>query len=214
VKDGGSQAAKDAERQHRADEEARAQRHLMMRNLSAQGSPPDRHRGGMAGCFPGGTLIATPSGPMPIDELSPGAWVLAFGDRATLVPRRILARRTYPGGRLWCIRLHTPIPSILATGRHPFLTVRGWVRADVLRPGDRLRMGDGRWQAIASVRKISASTPVYNLITEWDHTYVAGGVVVHNFARLRTLRVMWHRLLARLRGMRRTTRGPYLLMES
>jgi hypothetical protein len=191
----GSQAAKEAERQRRADEQAQATRHQEMMNLAQRGGAgggPNRS----AGCFPAGTPIATPHGSRPIGEVVAGMWVLGFDRRtSTLVPARVLARRAYRRGRLWNITADRPsAPIVQATRRHPFLTTRGWVQTHALRVGDRLRTADAGWLTISSVGPSATCTTVYNLITENDHTYVAAGFVVHSFAFLRSLRTAWYRL--------------------
>ena len=37
--------------------------------------------------------------------------------------------------------------------------------------------------------------PVFNLLTDVDHTFVAAGCVVHNFTYFRKVRVWWHRAM-------------------
>jgi hypothetical protein len=200
----GSQAAKEAERQRRADEQARASRHQEMVNLSQRGGGGGSR--GPAGCFPADTSIATPHGSRPIGDVLAGTWVLGFDQRtSTLVPARVLARRVYRRGRVWTIPVDSPAsPGVRTTRWHPFLTPRGFVRAHALRAGDRLLDADGRWLTVSSVSASATRTTVYNLITDNDHTYVAAGVVVHSFAFLRTLRTAWYRL--RLRAI--ATREP------
>jgi len=84
------------------------------------------------GCFPAGTLIATPLGWAPIDHIAHGQNVL--GGSGNVYPVRQVHTRPYKGQLISIAsqqgRKHS------ATPNHRFLTHRGWVRADGLKPGD------------------------------------------------------------------------------
>lgn len=69
------------------------------------------------------------------------------------------------------------------TGYHPFPTHRGTLAAFDLRVGDQVRMEEGEWVAISSIKAKHAATPptVWNLTIEGekdeDHYVLAGGFV-------------------------------------
>ena len=63
------------------------------------------------------------------------------------------------------------------TPEHPVFTGNGTLAlASVLAPGDILPENN----RILSIRKGQGSLQVYNLLTEWPHTYFAEGLLVHN----------------------------------
>lgn len=88
-------------------------------------------------CFPAGTLVATPTGERPIEQLRDGDEVLAFDHSLDkVVKSKVIATaqrlsndlqelRTFSGHRFVC------------TGNHPiFSTGRGYIRADQMGRGD------------------------------------------------------------------------------
>lgn len=80
-------------------------------------------------CFPAGTMVDTPSGPVPIESLSPGDSILNASGTDTVVATKQTeihdAAIIDAGGKKIC-----------SSAGHRFFTGRGWVRADELRPGD------------------------------------------------------------------------------
>lgn len=72
--------------------------------------------------------------------------------------------------------------TIQTTDEHPFFVpCKGWVRADVVQPGDEVRTVGGS-AIILAQRFGSTRTTVYNLTVDGHHTYHVGpdGVLVHN----------------------------------
>ena len=94
---------------------------------------------------------------------------------------------------IWEIHLIGVEDPISTTKTHSFLTKRGWQRTDRLREGDAITTTGEHEAIVASVVKTERVEPVFNLLTDVDHTFVAGGCVVHNFTYLRRLRVWWHK---------------------
>ena len=144
-------------------------------------------------CFIAGTMVTMADGcQRPIDSIRAGELVLGAGGRGNRVlgieTPLLGARRLYAfdGGRAF------------VTAEHPFLTDLGWKAIDPaatlrenpgltvgrLQPGDtpvRHGAGDGnvplsRIDAIAA----PASTLLYNLLLEGDHSYYADAYLVHN----------------------------------
>ncbi|HWM52588.1 MAG TPA: adenosylcobalamin-dependent ribonucleoside-diphosphate reductase [Thermoplasmata archaeon] len=80
----------------------------------------------LSACFAAGTSISTTRGPVPIEEIVAGDLVLTHAGRY----RRVLAT-TRRDAHVSRIRIHR-LPPIVSTSEHPFLTSRGWVRAQDL----------------------------------------------------------------------------------
>ena len=140
-------------------------------------------------CFPAGTSVATPNGPVAIDTIRTGDRILAE-DPATgkVEPERVLA--TIDDGVKPLIALDLSDGSTLkVTSNHPFyvesaqgVAGSGWLQAGQLRPGDRLRTADGRGVTVIALHWDQGEARVYTLTVERDHTFFAGeaGVLVHN----------------------------------
>jgi serpin B len=112
----------------------------------------------VGGCFPAGTPVPTPNGPVPIEEIEAGTAVYAF-DLATgnWVTARVAERRPWPfSGEMFTIRAGGE--AIEATWNHPFLVVRG---ADLesrrvpmdLSAGEAVSTNHGRWVETRDIRQ-------------------------------------------------------------
>ncbi len=136
----------------------------------------------LASCFSAGTLVSTRNGSVPIERVKVGDQVLAQD-----VVTGELAYRAVQGSRQTRVAPTRSIElsdgeGIRATDIHRFwLTGQGWVMAQDLQPGDRLR-SLGRTVAVASVSGNSAPVPVYNLEVVGTPTYFVGSsqVLVHD----------------------------------
>lgn len=169
---------------------------------------------GRSGCFPASTLVLTPTGPRPILEISAGEMVVSLdpqtGER---FHRRVVRRKDYMKAQLWEIVTDGRSTPITTTRHHLFLTQRGWVQARRLRSGDELQTASSLHAKVVDVWKTEVLAPVHNLITEGEHTFIADGCIVHNFAYCRALRTWlhqrWESLSAkRLRGSRLAELAP------
>ncbi len=137
-------------------------------------------RGG-GGCLEKGSAVLTPSGPVAVEKLAPGAAVLSFSDSRVLTAKVqtaiVVDADVYyeltVGGHV--LRL---------TGEHPVATAPGVFRtASSLRPGDHVLIGDQNAVAggvIEAVKRIAATGSAYNLLVSPGGTYLANGIVVHN----------------------------------
>jgi len=133
-------------------------------------------------CFAAGTLVLTPAGERPIEAIQAGDLVLSWDfAQAALVPAPVVATMQHGGSAV--LALHLANGTILqVTAEHPL-----WVRGDWL-PAGRVRVGDALSHAagvLTPVRVVTiqqgAVTDVYNIeVGHSDHTYVAGGILVHN----------------------------------
>lgn len=73
--------------------------------------------------------------------------------------------------------------TIETTAAHRFAVEgRGFVSADLLRPGDRLSTHDGRGAEVISIKVSTDEATVYNLTVDRLHTFFVGGAAlwVHN----------------------------------
>lgn len=149
-------------------------------------------------CFPASTLIATPKGPISIARLAAGDCVWSLGAEPRLQRAFVTRFVEHDIARLWEIEVATRDKPIQTTAAHSFLTQRGWVRCDKLRALDRLVEFTGDLPCEMSITSVSPTDrfePVYNLHTTGAHSFIADGVVVHNFTWARAARTLMHRLL-------------------
>jgi hypothetical protein len=92
-------------------------------------------------CFPGQTEISTPTGDLPIEDLKLGDLV------DTLTGPRKITRLYEHEHRGAMITIETVDGTVQCTPNHPFLTQRGWIRADNLLANDLLMFSkDSRQQ--------------------------------------------------------------------
>lgn len=98
---------------------------------------------GCQSCFPGSTIVVTPRGEVPIDQINPHDHVLGY-DQSTgaLTWTRVLvaSERPYVGRVVDVTAQGTD--EIIATSEHPFLTQRGWVKAHELTIADVLKRAE------------------------------------------------------------------------
>jgi hypothetical protein len=135
--------------------------------------------GGGGGCFLGHTLIRTPEGQRAIETLQPGDLVLSFDDRGELHQGKILKVHVHEGERV--IRYRLWGGAVLdATPNHWVLNqFNAFVEIDTLGPDDCLVDENGHLRPIVERSEFCVGT-VYNLTVEGHHTFIAGGIRVHN----------------------------------
>lgn len=130
-------------------------------------------------CFPGGTLIRIALGEVPIEQIRLGESVLTHAGRWGQV-FDVVSR--HHEGRI--VEVHAGGLCVAATPNHEFMSEGGqWVPAGDLMPGDRIRVVTDAGASCAEVSRVvdrDFSGMVYNLNVPEDHSYVAGGFVVHN----------------------------------
>ena len=136
-------------------------------------------------CFPAGTPIRMADGSeKAIEDVAIGDSVLAFDEETNdFFPGNVSEVSTNTAHELIClvIRDGKGDREVICTPLHPFYqkTV-GWLCADELVAGDRIRQPGG--YAVVQSARLYATEPVkvYNFGVDRFHTYVAHGVVVHN----------------------------------
>lgn len=148
------------------------------------------------GCFVGETPVLTPHGWKSISDLRKGDQIVSY-DSSTgkTTVRSVIKQKKHHRAIIWEIHLVGVKDPISTTMRHSFLTKRGWQRTERLRIGDAITTTGEHEAIVASVVKTERVEPVFNLLTDVDHTFVVAGCVVHNFTYFRKLRMWWHRTM-------------------
>jgi predicted phage tail protein len=135
--------------------------------------------GGGGGCFLGHTLVNVPGGQRRIDELQTGDLVLSFDHTGEVHEAKILKVHEHEGERV--------IRYTLWGGQHLDATPNHWVlnqfnafvEIDTLGSDDCLVDHNGHLRPIVGKTEFCTGT-VYNLTVEGHHTFIAGGIRVHN----------------------------------
>ncbi len=139
------------------------------------------NKGGGGGCFPPGTPITTPHGPVPIEKLSTGDTLTGVNSEGKPVEVRI---ESLHAARARVLTLQTDRGSLRTTADHPLKLSGGNFRpaGDVV-PGARIDMWENGklFSSIVEGRSLDAvETPVYNLSVSEPHVFLASSFVVHN----------------------------------
>jgi hypothetical protein len=141
-------------------------------NADKKSPPPPCH----PGCFPAGTLVATPEGPRPIEAVG-------RGDRALVVTADgTTTAATVDSTFQTCNKLmevQTDQGQLLTTTTQPLCLVSGGFRpAGELAEGDRVWRWEGDERRAARVFAVVATgreAEVYNLVVGESAVFVAGG---------------------------------------
>ncbi|MBU0757466.1 MAG: hypothetical protein KKF44_05345 [Nanoarchaeota archaeon] len=133
------------------------------------------------GCFLAGTVIDTPTGRKPIEELSIGAEVFAFSDEKVTLSE---VSEIYTVQRDYYYHLETDGGNVDVTAEHPFYIGNGiFLETQNLRAGDTVYLHEGNSlipMTINLIEKIDSPTKAYNLQVDSAHTFFANGFAVHN----------------------------------
>lgn len=138
-------------------------------------------------CFAAGTMVLTPDGERPIEEIEEGDIVLAYDFKSGKVVSRTVKNPVENATEHW-YKLIIGSKETKVTGAHPFWVnnLQEWVSARDLRKGMILRTSDAREVVIDSIERVSLSKPerTFNFEVEINHNYFAGTkgntVLVHN----------------------------------
>jgi predicted lipid-binding transport protein (Tim44 family) len=137
-------------------------------------------RGG-GGCLEEGTLIATPTGPIPIERLERGDAVWSVVD-GQLQPAAVEAKSQVDPTDY--VEITAVGRTLRATAEHPVQIDPGTFRiAANLQPGDALCVREGddfKTVPIDKIARVKAVRPAYNLLVLPGGTYLANDIVVHN----------------------------------
>ncbi len=130
---------------------------------------------GLPGCFAAGTPLLTPDGPIPIELLNVGDYVLSRSEwdaNGVVEPKMVVEvyRRLSQ-----IIHLHVGDQVIKTTGVHPFFVLgKDWILANEIKPGDRLVGHDNQAIIVDEVFDTGEYEVVYNLQIADHHTYFVG----------------------------------------
>ena len=131
-----------------------------------------------------GTLVATKSGLVPIEDIQPGDLVWATDEETgeTLLKEVV---QTFRNETEEWVHVKVNGEEITCTPMHPFYSpVKGWTSAIDLRAGDVLVMLNGEYVVVEQVQHELLESPetTYNFEVEDYHTYYVGekSVLVHN----------------------------------
>ncbi|HLU64698.1 MAG TPA: Hint domain-containing protein [Kofleriaceae bacterium] len=143
--------------------------------LSPAGAITGRDRREVATCIAAGTEVAGAAGPVPVEELEPGAAVWGY-DLAR--GRRVLTevRSVYLAG-------HRPVVAVGAlrlTPDHPVWVDGAWQPAEKIEAGSAMMAAGGGQVRVPAPAALPGEAPVYHVEVAPPHTFFAGGLLVHN----------------------------------
>jgi hypothetical protein len=127
-------------------------------------------------CIAEGTLIHTPSGKVPVQNLRRGDTVWGYDpDSQSRVTTEVTSVYRSDARALLEIA-----PGLQVTPTHPVFANGGWVAAHALKPDDMLlTFGLERLRlAVQPVHRGASS--VFDISVGWPHTFFAGEILVHN----------------------------------
>ena len=133
-------------------------------------------------CFAAGTLIWTPEGERPIEEIRPGDLVWSR-DEVTGKLTIESVDQTYITSDAPVVAVAVDTETLRATPSHPFwVDGRGWTPASDLSTGDVLELAEGEGSSVTSLRSVGDRETVFNLNVHGTHTYFVGSqrILVHN----------------------------------
>ena len=135
--------------------------------------------GGGGGCFLGHVPVATPDGRRRIDELKPGDQVLSFDDQGAIHAATILKVHEHENEKVTRYKLWGG-EHLDATPNHWVLNqFNAFVEIGTLGADDCLVDWNNHLRPIVGKEDLGTGT-VYNLTVEGHHTFIAGGIRVHN----------------------------------
>jgi VCBS repeat-containing protein len=138
--------------------------------------------GSLPRCFAGHTLISLADGTTKsIADIQVGDMVLAFDQRGVLEPARVARTFAYEPAEVIEVWAEGLNQAVAATSLHRFLTAEGVYKPlGTLSPGEQLIGADGDPIRLNKISAGRQAVPVYNFTVESFHSYVAGGIRVHN----------------------------------
>jgi RHS repeat-associated protein len=150
-----------------------------------------RLAGKACSCFVEGTLVKTPDGLRPIEEIEMGDLVLAWDEDTGRIEVRPVTDLIRPEPKvIWRLEARDAggeIEVFHVTDDHPWRVERaGWVETKDLRAGQTLTTADKRGMTILEIAPTDRIERTYNFTVDGLHTFLVGedGAVVHNCALL------------------------------
>ncbi|MGB4091222.1 MAG: polymorphic toxin-type HINT domain-containing protein [Ruminococcus flavefaciens] len=135
-------------------------------------------------CFVAGTLISTPYGLIPIEQIKAGDIVFSFDEHTEIVSENTV-EEVFVRETTELVNINVGSEAIRSTPDHPFyVPKKGFTNAAELRAGDLLLSINGDYVIIEKIQHEILESPitVYNFRVSNDHTYFVGTkqLGVHN----------------------------------
>ena len=135
-------------------------------------------------CFVAGTLVSTPTGLVPIEDIKAGDVVLSFNEKTLQVSEQVV-EETFVRESKELVKIKFGDEIITTTPEHRFyMPKKGFVDAIDLRAGDSLWTVNGECVIIEEVQHemLESSVKVYNFCVARNHTYFESytAIGVHN----------------------------------
>lgn len=139
---------------------------------------------GLCNCFIAGTLVATETGYVTIENIKVGDLVWAHDPETGETALKPVVQ-TFRNETTEWIHVTVKGETLTCTPEHPFyVPQKGWTSAIDLRAGDRLQLLNGEYVVLEQVQHEILEAPVatYNFEVEGFHTYYVGenDIFVHN----------------------------------
>lgn len=140
---------------------------------------------GLSGtCFVAGTLVSTPNGNIPIENITNGMLVYSFNSENLEISENTV-EEVFVRETTELININIGSETIRSTPDHPFyVPQKGFINAVELRAGDILLNINGDYVIIEEIQHEILESPitVYNFRVANDHTYFVGNskIGVHN----------------------------------
>jgi len=135
------------------------------------------------GCFPPGTIVKTPTGGTPIQNVKVGDAVTSFDDQSGKVLQSKVTD-LHAVTRTFYFSIIAGGYHVTVTAEHPFFVGDGkYKEAQDLKTGDVLYVEQNNVLAptvVAANIRIDKPTSAYNLTVDNTHTFFANGFAVHN----------------------------------
>ena len=111
-----------------------------------------------------------------IETIKVGDHVLAFDEKTkAFVPDKVTKLLHHISEGYWLVNGYLKV-----TPNHPVFTGEKWTQIGKLHKGDYLINEKNEKELIRSIEKFSGKVRSYNTEVNPFHTYIAGGIVVHN----------------------------------
>ena len=139
---------------------------------------------GLCNCFIAGTLVATETGYVTIENIKAGDLVWAHDPETGETALKPVVQ-TFRNETTEWIHVTVNGETLTCTPEHPFyVPQKGWTSAIDLRAGDRLQLLNGEYVVVEQVQHELLESPetTYNFEVEDYHTYYVGekSILVHN----------------------------------
>lgn len=147
--------------------------HLVIR---PDGALVSGHSGIQGTCVAAGTLVRTPIGPSPIEDIRLGDEVIGYDVEAKrTLTAKVQGTRYAISNEVFVLQ-----DALRLTGEHPVWANGKWTPADRLQTGDVLITEDGQPRRLTSIQRDFGATVVVDLDVDYPNTFFADGLLVHN----------------------------------